>query len=118
MACAAILGAAVRGAVGSVAGRGALGQPFPEGCGPQAGLRARLQFLRLAARRTWRFFETFVTAADHMLPPDNFQEEPKPVIAHRTSPTNLGLYLLSVIAARDFGWLGTLDSGGTPGSNP
>ena len=43
-----------------------------------------------------------------MLPPDNFQEDPKSVIAHRTSPTNLGLYLLSVIAARDFGWLGTL----------
>ncbi len=39
-----------------------------------------------------------------MLPPDNFQEDPKPVVAHRTSPTNLGLYLLSAIAARDFGW--------------
>ncbi|MGB6552123.1 MAG: glucoamylase family protein [Candidatus Binataceae bacterium] len=63
--------------------------------------------LRLAARRTWRFFETFVTAEDHMLPPDNFQEDPKPVLAHRTSPTNLGLYLLSVVAAHDFGWLGT-----------
>jgi cyclic beta-1,2-glucan synthetase len=62
--------------------------------------------LRLAARRTWRFFETFVTAEDHMLPPDNFQEDPKPVLAHRTSPTNLGLYLLSVVAAHDFGWLG------------
>ncbi len=45
-----------------------------------------------------------------MLPPDNFQEDPKPVVAHRTSPTNLGLYLLSVVAARDFGWLGTLDT--------
>ena len=65
--------------------------------------------LRLVARRTWRFFETFVTAADNMLPPDNFQEDPEPVVAHRTSPTNLGLYLLSIIAARDFGWLGTLD---------
>jgi cyclic beta-1,2-glucan synthetase len=62
--------------------------------------------LRLTARRTWRFFETFVTAEDHMLPPDNFQEDPRPVLAHRTSPTNLGLYLLSVLAARDFGWLG------------
>ena len=41
-----------------------------------------------------------------MLPPDNFQEDPRPVLAHRTSPTNLGLYLLSVVAARDFGWLG------------
>ena len=66
------------------------------------------QILRLIARRTWRFFETFVTAEDHMLPPDNFQEEPVPTIAHRTSPTNLGLYLLSVVAARDFGWIGML----------
>ena len=63
--------------------------------------------LRLTARRTWHFFETFVTAEDHWLPPDNFQEDPTPVIAHRTSPTNIGLYLLSVVAAHDFGWLGT-----------
>jgi cyclic beta-1,2-glucan synthetase len=66
--------------------------------------------LRLLARRTWRFFETFVTAADHSLPPDNFQEDPKPVVAHRTSPTNIGLYLLSTLAAHDFGWLGTTDT--------
>ena len=63
--------------------------------------------LRLTARRTWRFFESFVTPADHMLPPDNFQEDPAPVLAHRTSPTNLGLYLLSLVSARDFGWIGT-----------
>ena len=63
--------------------------------------------LRLSARRTWRFFEKFVTAEDNMLPPDNFQEDPKPMLAHRTSPTNLGLYLLSVVAAHDFGWIGT-----------
>ncbi|MFN0157599.1 MAG: GH36-type glycosyl hydrolase domain-containing protein [Bacteroidota bacterium] len=62
--------------------------------------------LRLIARRTWRFFETFVTAKQHTLPPDNFQEEPTPTIAHRTSPTNLGLYLLSTVAANDFGWVG------------
>ncbi len=66
--------------------------------------------LRLIARRTWRFFETFVTPADNMLPPDNFQETPKPVVAHRTSPTNLGLYLLSAVAARDFGWAGTVET--------
>jgi cyclic beta-1,2-glucan synthetase len=64
--------------------------------------------LRLTARRTWKFFETFVTAEDHALPPDNFQEEPMPVVAHRTSPTNLGLYFLSAMAAHDFGWLGTV----------
>jgi len=66
--------------------------------------------LRLIARRTWRFFEAFVGPADHALPPDNFQEEPKPIVAHRTSPTNMGLYLLSTVAARDLGWLGTLEA--------
>ena len=47
---------------------------------------------------------------DHALPPDNFQEDPKPVVAHRTSPTNIGLYLLSTLVARDLGWLGTLEA--------
>ena len=62
--------------------------------------------LRQIARRTWRFFEMFVTADDNMLPPDNFQEDPTSRVAHRTSPTNIGLYLLSVVCARDFGWIG------------
>ena len=66
--------------------------------------------LRMTARRTWRFFETFVTPDDHMLPPDNFQEDPAPVLARRTSPTNIGLYLLSTAAAHDFGWTGLLDT--------
>ena len=68
------------------------------------------QALRLISRRTWRFFEVFVGAQDHFLPPDNFQEDPKPVVAHRTSPTNIGLCLLSTIAARDFGWIGTMEA--------
>lgn len=63
--------------------------------------------LRLIARRTWRYFETFVTPVDHMLPPDNVQEHPNQVIANRTSPTNIGLYFLSAVAAHDFGWAGT-----------
>lgn len=62
--------------------------------------------LRKIARRTWRYFEEFVTAEQHFLPPDNFQETPHPVLAERTSPTNIGVYLLSVISARDFGWIG------------
>jgi cyclic beta-1,2-glucan synthetase len=66
--------------------------------------------LRLVARRTWHFFEKFITAEDNMLPPDNFQEDPRPEVAHRTSPTNLGLYLLATIAARDFGWAGTFET--------
>jgi cyclic beta-1,2-glucan synthetase len=68
------------------------------------------QALRVIARRTWRFFVTFVGPEDHALPPDNFQETPSAVVAHRTSPTNIGLYLLSAVAARDFGWMGTLDT--------
>jgi cyclic beta-1,2-glucan synthetase len=83
---------------------------------PSSGVAKRLptpedvQALRLIARRTWRFFETFVTKHDQMLPPDNFQEDPSPVLAHRTSPTNLGLYLLSTASAHDFGWLGIVDT--------
>lgn len=82
---------------------------------PKAGPRLAISDpdatdLRLIARRTWRFFETFVTPQDNMLPPDNFQEDPKPVVAHRTSPTNIGLYLVSAVAARDFGWTGTIET--------
>ena len=82
--------------------------PRLTGAGPVSPADART--LRLIARRTWRFFETFVSPEGHALPPDNFQEDPKPVVAHRTSPTNIGLYLLSTLVARDLGWLGTLEA--------
>ncbi len=65
--------------------------------------------LGILARRTWGFFESFVGAEDHWLPPDNFQEEPRHQLAHRTSPTNQGLLLVSTLAAHDFGYL-TLSS--------
>jgi cyclic beta-1,2-glucan synthetase len=61
--------------------------------------------LRRLARKTWEFFETFVVAEDNWLPPDNYQEDPKAIVAHRTSPTNVGLALLSTLAAFDFGYL-------------
>ncbi|HET9990299.1 MAG TPA: glucoamylase family protein, partial [Kofleriaceae bacterium] len=61
-------------------------------------------FLRRLARRTWRFFRTYVAAEDHDLPPDNVQEDPPIGIAHRTSPTNIGLALLANLTARDFGY--------------
>jgi cyclic beta-1,2-glucan synthetase len=64
----------------------------------------QIRQLRKLARQTWNFFETFVTAEDNWLPPDNFQEYPRPVIATRTSPTNIGLALLSALSAYDFGW--------------
>ena len=65
----------------------------------------QLTFLRRTARKTWHFFETFVTAQENWLPPDNFQEVPAPTIASRTSPTNIGLALLANLAARDMGYL-------------
>ena len=70
-----------------------------------AASQADTQALRIIARRTYRYFEQFVTAADNHLPPDNMQEDPVQVVAHRTSPTNIGLYLLSTAAAHEFGWL-------------
>lgn len=66
-------------------------------------------FLRHIARRTWLFFETFAGPEDNWLPPDNFQETPKSEIAHRTSPTNIGLYLISANAALDLGFVGKSD---------
>lgn len=66
---------------------------------------AQHQLLRVVARKTWRFFETFVGPEDHDLPPDNYQEYPVAVTAHRTSPTNIGLGILSTLAAHDFGYI-------------
>ncbi len=62
-------------------------------------------FLRMSARRTWRFFADFVGPQDNWLPPDNFQEYPAPAIASRTSPTNIGMALLANLAAYDFGYI-------------
>ena len=77
---------------------------------PLARREARLTadqttFLRKLSRKTWAFFETFVGPEDHWLPPDNFQEYPVAVIAHRTSPTNMGLALLANLSAYDFGYI-------------
>ena len=65
------------------------------------------RFLRLLARKTWAYFENYVGPEDHGLPPDNVQEDPTLRIAHRTSPTNMGLALLANLAAHDFGYLST-----------
>ena len=77
---------------------------------PLARREARLTpeqiiFLQKISRKTWAFFETFVGAEDHWLPPDNYQEHPVAVLAHRTSPTNMGLSLLANLSAYDFGYI-------------
>ena len=71
--------------------------------------REDIKIVRRNARKTWSFFEDFVTVLDNYLPPDNFQLNPPNGIAHRTSPTNIGLLLLSILAARDLGYLSTTD---------
>lgn len=78
-----------------------LGLPIPR---KQENLSAKqIRFLRKTARKTWMFFATFTGAEDHWLPPDNVQESPDAAIAHRTSPTNMGLALLANLSAYDFG---------------
>ncbi|MGH9374071.1 MAG: hypothetical protein ACRD15_21350, partial [Vicinamibacterales bacterium] len=81
------------------------GLPLDHGYAPLTG--PQRSALRCAARKTWRFFEELLGPADHWLIPDNYQEHRADVIAHRTSPTNIGLQLLSTLAAYDFGYLST-----------
>ncbi|MCL5736897.1 MAG: cyclic beta 1-2 glucan synthetase, partial [Actinobacteria bacterium] len=75
---------------------------------PAAELSSQQQvFLRVLARRTWRYFSDFVGPEDHWLPPDNFQEYPAAAVAGRTSPTNIGMALLGCLVAHDFGYIST-----------
>ncbi|RPJ06415.1 MAG: cyclic beta 1-2 glucan synthetase, partial [Spirochaetaceae bacterium] len=67
----------------------------------------QIAYLRKISRKTWRFFETLVTTETNWLPPDNYQEEPKEIVARMTSPTNIGLMLLSNLGAYDQGYLST-----------
>lgn len=61
--------------------------------------------LRQLARRTWRYFDDFVGPETHWLPPDNYQVSHQDQLAFRTSPTNIGLWMLSALGAYDFGYL-------------
>ena len=79
---------------------------------PLARTEARLRsgqtvFLQKLSRKTWAFFETFVGPGENWLPPDNYQDHPAPAVAHRTSPTNMGLALLANLSAHDFGYIST-----------
>ncbi|MFS0840351.1 GH36-type glycosyl hydrolase domain-containing protein [Paenibacillus sp. 1P03SA] len=63
--------------------------------------------LRVLARQIWSFYEDYAGPKDHYLPPDNVQVDPPNGVAHRTSPTNIGFLLTSVLAAREFGFIDT-----------
>ena len=71
----------------------------------QALSNADRDYLHDVARRTWSYFDRFVTADDHFLPPDNVQVQPDVGIAHRTSPTNIGLGLMATLGAHDLGYI-------------
>lgn len=79
----------------------ALGAPNAPGAAPlqHAAQRELLGW----AKATWRYFETFCTAGEHYLPPDNVQTQPPTGTAHRTSPTNMGFALLSALCAHALG---------------
>lgn len=79
----------------------ALGAPNTVGAAPLP--RAAQRELLGWAKATWQYFETFCTAEDHYLPPDNVQAQPPTGTAHRTSPTNMGLALVSALGAHALG---------------
>ena len=76
---------------------------------PELSPRDR-DYLLGCARDTWGYFARVLTAEDHFLPPDNLQVQPPVGIAHRTSPTNIGLGALSVLAAADLGFVSAADA--------
>jgi cyclic beta-1,2-glucan glucanotransferase len=87
-----------------------LSRPVPERRAPLSA--ADRTYLEEIARKTWGYFDTFGGAEDHFLPPDNVQAAPGPdalTVAHRTSPTNIGLGLLATLAAHDLGFIQTDD---------
>ncbi len=71
---------------------------------PRLGAESREDAVRLA-RLHWEYFDHFATEATNWLAPDNFQDDPAPVVAMRTSPTNIGLQLLAIVSARDLGFI-------------
>lgn len=79
-----------------------ISRPIPS---KQSVLQAeQVIFLHRLAHKTWHFFQTYVSADDNWLPPDNMQQHPVMIVAHRTSPTNIGLALLANLAAYDFAY--------------
>ncbi len=66
---------------------------------------AEREILRGIARRTWRYFDTFVNPTNNWLPPDNFQDYLNVEVARRTSTTNIGFWMMSIISAHDFGYV-------------
>ena len=91
-----------------------MSQPIVHTSPPLSDAQSK-QIQRLA-RRTWAFFDQFVGPDDHWLPPDHFQEFPRGNVAHYTTPTNIGLFLLSILSAYDLGYFNLLELAARLGS--
>jgi cyclic beta-1,2-glucan synthetase len=78
---------------------------FPSDTRREHITKVELRYLRKLARKTWAFYDQTLTDGDNWLPPDNLQQYPIPVVAHRTSPTNIGITLLANLAGYDFGYI-------------
>ena len=78
----------------------ALSAPARSASAPDAEQK---EYLTRCAEDIWRYFESFCTESENFLPPDNFQEQPPVGKAHRTSPTNIGLALVSALCAMEIG---------------
>jgi cyclic beta-1,2-glucan synthetase len=83
-------------------------RPHPRPRGERLAAADRV-YLHGVARDTWRYYERHVNADCHHLPPDNVQLVPSTMLAHRTSPTNIGLYVLATACARELGFIGLLE---------
>ena len=77
--------------------------------GPQRVAQRDIDELRKLSRKTWAYYEDFADAQNNYLAPDNVQVDPPNGVAYRTSPTNIGFMLISILSARDFGYISTLD---------
>lgn len=63
------------------------------------------KYLRQISRRIWAYYDDFINEENNYLAPDNYQEVPFKGVAHRTSPTNIGMGIISNIVALDLGYI-------------
>lgn len=82
---------------------------LPDTAGEEPLSPEQRQELHRLARHTWLFYEHYVGPVDNWLPPDHYQEDPRGIVAHRTSPTNVGMYLAAALGAYELGYLGGLE---------
>lgn len=64
-----------------------------------------IEYVIEIGKKTWDYFETYINKQNNYLPPDNYQEDRNKKIVDRTSSTNIGLGLISIISAYDLAYI-------------